>query len=240
MLFPLDECHSYLQNTYDITEGATAVTSGVTYAEGPWGNPTGASEFTIGSYIEIPYLDAVDTQGSLTIVVHMYPTSFEDSILVSYRVLDNNGVEEQGVQLQKYKNGILFHLFERGIYESTYHLAISGEEDLTLDAWNYVIATYDYDTGVIVIYINGNNVGTADVPTMAIKTNGIVRVGTVDGDSRQFEGRLACLRVYKRSWTADEVATSEECPIRKYRSRMVCSARNIGLQCFVTTITTKT
>ena len=71
-------------------------------------------------------------------------------------------------------------------------------DTLPAGVWARVVATYDYDTGLNSIYINGHlNKSQSIDKGYEISTNAEeVRMGTREGDARYFKGKITEMKVY--------------------------------------------
>ena len=84
---------------------------------------------------------------------------------------------------------------------------------LVRNVWNYVGFTYNYDTGMAAIYVNGSMLGAKKhVGKRHLATDGKIRIGPTAGENAYYSGRVAFLRIFDRALSAEEVALSEDCP----------------------------
>ena len=170
---------------------------GVTLAEGPNGNAAGSYQFTgqANSYIEFPNNGGLDTERSITMLCWLYPQS-TDGPIFNYKTSGSWGVHMWVV------SGKLFARFTKRNYQFTQALAIS--ESLALDQWQYVGASYDHNTGVASLWLDGQQVVQTNIGGgLTLGTQDDVRMGAKGGDGRYFKGRVTAMQIY-------DVALSEE------------------------------
>ena len=173
----------------------------MTLAPGPHNEPDGAYEFpgTSDSYIEFPNDGGLDTRHSITLMCWVQPGG-KDGPLFNYR---QSGV--WGVHIW-----INFGRFFNRITERTSHnfrVAISSFDVLTVGKWYHVAATYDHNTGVNSLYINGDPDNSHNIETgYEISTNDRrVRMGVKAGDGRYFKGKIAQMKVYDIALNTDQI-----------------------------------
>lgn len=218
-IFPLDECHSDSNNMYDISgNGLTGErpADGPTFTYGPSGNPTGSTQFAGSSsnYLEIARNDKTDTRNSITIMATIFPTKETDGPIIYYTKKDQEGNDMEGVSLRLRRAGLQFRLVRRDTVSAVGETAVA-ENVITLNAWNFIVATYDSKNGTAKLYVNSSLVKTFSLIKRELATNGRIRVGAVTGDDRYFFGKIACLQIFSSSLSQEQIAVSENCPIRK-------------------------
>jgi len=161
----------------------------VVITDGPYNEPGGAYMFygTVSSYIEFPNRGGLDTRFSITMMCWVQPGG-QDGPLFSYGK-DGGGIQiwiEMGrFSLINIRNDGKAHRVM-----STYTLPAG--------VWARVVATYDYDTGLNSIYINGHLNKSQNIDKgYEISTNAEeVRMGTREGDARYFKGKITEMKVY--------------------------------------------
>lgn len=209
--FPLDECHSDGTTFSDISANKLiGETVGVRYELGPKGNPSGAAMFSGGanSYANIPQSVGLDAKKSITISAHIYPMEFSNCPLVYY-----SDEDDVGVNLQLYNQGLAFRVVQRSANTGLGETITS--DGLVLNAWNYIAVTFDYESGVAKIYHNSTMVAEFTVGQREIATNGNIRIGAVSGISTYYKGKMACLKVFSKALTDQEVTDDASCEICK-------------------------
>ena len=170
---------------------------GVTQAAGPNGKAGGSYQFTgqANSYIEFPNNGGLDTERSITMLCWLYPQS-TDGPIFNYKTSGSWGVHMWVV------SGKLFARFTKRNYQFTQPLATS--KYLALNHWQYVGASYDYNTGVTSLWLDGKQVVKTNIGAgLTLGTQDDVRMGAKWGDGRYFKGRIAAMQAY-------DVALSEE------------------------------
>lgn len=78
-------------------------------------------------------------------------------------------------------------------------------EDVTLNAWNYITATYDGPNSTMRIYVNGQQSGGTATAPGTIGNVDALRFGDWADDNRDFVGRLNDIRMYTQLFTAEQV-----------------------------------
>ena len=161
----------------------------VVITEGPYNEPGGAYMFygTVSSYIEFPNRGRLDTRFSITMMCWVQPGG-QDGPLFSYGK-DGGGIQiwiEMGrFSLINIRNDGKAH-------------RVTSTDTLPAGVWARVVATYDYDTGLNSIFINGHlNKSQSIDKGYEISTNAEeVRMGTREGDARYFKGKITEMKVY--------------------------------------------
>ena len=85
-------------------------------------------------------------------------------------------------------------------------------------AWNYIGATYDYNTGVATLWLNSRPVARQSIGRFDLATNYPVRMGARIGDRRAFHGKIACLQVYSVALTAKQIRGARKRCFKKSKS----------------------
>ena len=128
----------------------------------------------------------------------------------------NYGASGEGVHLwQTDPFSISWRLIKRDYVQGLNEVVIA-ENALTPDTWNYVAATYDYQSGMAKIYVGGNLTAETDIGSRVLATQDQIWLGSVSGDNRVFVGRLSCLQIHNKALTPEEIADKEMCPFRKF------------------------
>ena len=178
----------------------------MTLAVGPNNNYGGSYQFhgNVTSYIEFPNNGGLDVQHSITILCWLYLESVEDGPIFSF------GTHEP-------VSGVYFWISQGNLYASyadrDYSQLPSLETDqpLALNKWHYVGTSYDHDTGIASIWLNGERVVQQSIgagKTLATQDN--VRMGAKDGDQRYLLGRIAAIQVFDAALTAREILEVKE------------------------------
>lgn len=195
-IFPLDK----ESKTKDITKNnPPGIPSNVRPAPGPDGRPDGSTLFfgSTNSYIEFPNNGQLDTRRSMTILAWVYHNGRSGPIF-NY---DRRGF---GVHLWMAGPRVLFVRFVRRSHRSTSSVATYSKKP-RYRAWNYIGATYNYNTGVATLWLNSRPVARQSIGRFDLATNYPVRMGARIGDRRAFRGKIACLQVYSVALTAKQI-----------------------------------
>lgn len=78
-------------------------------------------------------------------------------------------------------------------------------EDINLNAWNYITATYDGPNSTMRIYVNGQQSGGTQTAPGTIGNVDALRFGDWADDNRDFVGRLNDIRMYTQLFNAQQV-----------------------------------
>lgn len=185
----------------DLKQPSGVIHGSVTLASGPHNEPNGAYEFpgTSDSYIEFPNDGGLDTRQSITLMCWVQPGG-QDGPLFNYRESGPWGVHIW-INFGKFFNRIT------EFPNHAFRTAISSFEELTEGQWYHVAATYDHNTGVNFLYIDGNPDNSLNIGTgYEISTNDDkVRMGVKDGDGRYFKGKITQMKVYDFALNVDQI-----------------------------------
>ena len=179
------------------------ITVSVSLAPGPNFKAAGSYQFTgqANSYIEIPNNGGLDAKRSITMLCWLYPQN-TDGPIFNYKTRGSWGVHMWVV------SGKLFARFTKRNYQFTQHLATT--ESLALDQWQYVGASYDHNTGVASLWLDGQRVVQTNIGArLILATQDDVRMGAKIGDTRYFRGRIATMQIYDIALTKEQVKAVE-------------------------------
>ena len=171
---------------------------GVTLAAGPNGKTGGSYQFTgqANSYIEFPNNGGLDTQRSITMLCWLYPQS-TDGPIFNYKTSGSWGVHMWVV------SGKLFARFTKRNYQFTQ--ALTSSKSLALNEWQYVGASYDHNTGIASLWLDGQQVVQTIIGTgITLGTQDNVRMGAKEGDRRFFKGRISAMQIYDVALTEEQ------------------------------------
>lgn len=175
---------------------------GVTLADGPNDNDGGSYQFYghVNSYIEFPNNGGLVVQHSITILCWLYLESIEDGPIFSYGTYE----PVKGVHFWISSPGNLYADYEDCNYS---HLpSLETDQPLTLKEWHYVGTSYDHDTGVASIWLNGERVVQQIIGAcVTLATQDNVRMGAKDGDQRYLSGRIAAIQVFDTALTGKQI-----------------------------------
>lgn len=172
--------------------------SNVVYTPGPDGLPYGSYYFRgqPSSYVEIPNQGTLDVRSCVTILAWIYHQGHAGPI-VNYK---RNG---WGVHFWMVNSRTLFVRYTQRIGRRfTHALAYQGVKPHT---WQFVGTSYNRNTGVAKLYINGKMVARRKIGKISLATNYEIRVGARQGDRRYFRGRIACLQFYSAALTTNMI-----------------------------------
>lgn len=182
--------------------------SKVFLAPGPDGLPKGSYNFlgSPKSFIEIPNRGRLDVRNYITILAWIYNRGKAGPIVTSKR----NG------------RGVNFYITNRKTLSVRYTqqlgrrftkaLKYSGMKPRT---WQFVGTSYNKNTGVAKLYVNGRRVARRKIGRISLATNYEIRVGARQGDPRYFRGRLACLQFYNAALTTNMIRRRMKACFRK-------------------------
>ena len=175
------------------------IPSDIQLAPGPYGHPKGSYQFfgRYTSYVEIPNNGGLDTTYSITVLAWMK------------RENDNGPIFNYGTNLWAFHLWIVDgKLFGRAVtrYNGRLLNPVSSSQPVLM-SWLYVGLTYDYSSGVMKLWINGNAVDQTIAGSAKLTTNFDVRIGAKDdiNDPRYFQGRICCVQVYSKALSQQEI-----------------------------------
>ena len=192
-LYPLNGQHG----TSDI--GSKKNPSGKSYethlAPGPYGHPQGSYQFygSANSYIEIPNNGSLDTRYSMTVLAWVNHENDNGPII-------NYGTNVWGFHFWFNSGG----LFARPSTLENVVLAYASSPQLS-KTWHYVGTSYDFASGVVRLWVNGNEVAQTTSGSAEQSTQYDVRMGVRANKPSYFKGRICCLQVYNRSLNKQEI-----------------------------------
>ena len=181
--------------------GATkAVSSNITFAPGPFGNPNGSFFFSgdESSYVELTNTGEPYTRFSISVFawVHLHNSSGP-----IYR----HEPEYYGFSLQVIHStlGVSVRYLDRRTFR---RYLLHKTNVLEADAWNFIGTTYDFHTGVATIFVNNNTVMLKVIKAkMELATDSKVRIGAMRKINLYFRGRISCLQVYDQALSVDQI-----------------------------------
>ena len=165
-----------------------------------------AMNFASSGYLSSAPTTTLNLSGSnsFTLEAWIYPTSFNES---------SAGVISKGnaFSLKTESNGVLSFIIEQSW--SWERLATSANA-LSTETWQHVAATYDGDSRIMKLFINGNLVGTLErnqnfSPDF---TSGNLQIGRNisgnGGHSRQFNGNIDEVKIWNSVKSPNEIASN--------------------------------
>ena len=177
-----------------------ATFSRVASAPGPDGTQGGSIHLrgTANSFIEIPNQAGsdLDTRTSITLLIHVFPVGNRGPILSFHE--DGIGVQiwQEGLEDGK---GILTARF---VWRDFSQPPALTKAVLTMNAWNFIGASYDNDSGIARLWHNGNAVDAKFIGSkMELATQFSIRIGAIAsaGPGHCFQGRVRDLHIFCES-----------------------------------------
>ena len=177
-----------------------ATFSRVASAPGPDGTQGGSIHLrgTANSFIEIPNQAGsdLDTRTSITLLMHVFPVGNRGPILSFHE--DGIGVQiwQEGLEDGK---GILTARF---VWRDFSQPPALTKAVLTINAWNFIGASYDHDSGIARLWHNGNAVDAKFIGSkMELATHFSIRIGAIAsaGPGHCFQGRVRDLHIFCES-----------------------------------------
>ena len=192
--YPLNATYALKDSTGNQPDG---ITSNVQFAVGPDGNPQGSYQFfgVVSSYVELPNNGGLDIMHSMTLVMWVYSEG-TDGPLFNYRPSGNWATHFW------VNGGQFFTRFVKRNYEFLDALISSV---ITTKRWYYVGTSYDYNTGLARLWVDGVEVHQLNVGIYTLATVGNVRIGVKSDDNRYFKGRVSKVQVYNVALTLEQV-----------------------------------
>ena len=159
---------------------------------------------TPDSYIEIPNLPGshLDTRTSITLLMHVFPAGTRGAII---------SFQENGLGVQIWQEGmvdgkgILTARFARRDFSQ--HPEVS-KTVLIMNAWNFIGASYDHESGIARLWHEGNEVEKKYIgKKMELATQFSIRIGALADSGRGdcFLGMVADLHIFAESLGRDAV-----------------------------------
>jgi hypothetical protein len=197
--------------------GDTGIEQSFNFSNDRFGNINGAMSFSGSSYIQIPSDSAFNFNNNSFSVSAWVKTSqtnggiFDTQVSGSrgYRLAVENGTVEFGV----YAND----------FNASYRELNSGSL-VNNNKWNLITATYNYDTSLMSIYINGELDITSTQSQVAPSSQDLY-IGVKDVSSGFFTGNLDDLRIYNRALSESEIKSLYD----SYEPKISAGSLNKGL-----------
>jgi len=93
-------------------------------------------------------------------------------------------------------------------YEYTHALVSTS---LAINQWHYVGSSYDYNTGVARLWVDGQKVVELDLGAgIDLATQDDVRMGATLNDHRFFKGRITAMQIYDIALTPEQINEVKE------------------------------
>ena len=205
-LFPFKDGCCQEQDAIDGTLRATLVN--ITTAPGENGSAGGSIELQGNplSYVEIPAVERLDLRHSMTILVSVYPLTSKRGPIVNYKS-DGHGVQ-MWIMGETDGKGLLLARFLRRDLTFTTSLQRGV---LETGKWNYIGASYDFNSGLARLWHEGLVVQTENIGKIELATQFDVRLGAISTSFQNaFHGRVSCLQFYSTALSSEHVLAAEE------------------------------
>ena len=203
-LYPLNS--KFGTSDLSSNQNAAGIPFNVQLAPGPNGEADSSYQFSgnSSSYIEFPNAGGLDTRKSLTLLAWLFPENSDGPIF-------NYGTNYFGVHFWVAND----KLFARIVSRVGFFAAVLISNTWSLNKWHFVGTSYDYDSGIQKLWLDGKVYDRQNIGTFEIDTQAAVRMGAMIGDNRVLKGRISCMQVYNKALTENEV----------HAARGICSER---------------
>ena len=203
----------------DLTSSLSGTMSGVTY-DGV--NNCGVFTFGGGGKISFPTTN-FGTQFSISAWVQ--PTSDAYSIQT---LISNAGANTATTGFKAYWNSWNSYdhkmLVEHG-NGSTGGATLSSAAQVTINAWQHLVFTFDTNSRAITMYKNGSLVANdGTLLTSGINTNQSWWLGSIGGNSYYMNAKLGVVKIYSTVLTAGEVSSDYNSTSARYAATPTCPA----------------
>ena len=155
---------------------------------------------TANSYIEFPNNGGYDTVHSITMLVFVYPTGTAGPVFMFKR-------DDWGVHLwQNSPTQVLVMFTTRDLQLTTHVVA----DVFKPNDWNFLGATYDYQSGIAKLWLDGVVVASSNMSSIELSTQYEARMGARIGDPRYFAGMITCMQIYDQALSSSESQKARE------------------------------
>ena len=163
--------------------------AGVNLAPGRKGQIDGSYRFEgqTDSYIKFPINGGLEIKDSITILYWMYPQN-TDGPIFKYKTSNSWGVH------MRMKSGKLLAHFTQENYQHTPQLIT--DQPLALNRWHHVGASYDHETGVASLWLNGKQMKHTIAVGMPLNTQVEIILGAEGDKGPYFQGRITAMEIY--------------------------------------------
>lgn len=204
-MFPFDaSCQSleyFSQNEFAI------VSKDVIPGPGPKGHPQGSLQLkgTSDSYIMIPNLDGgiVDAETSITMLAFIYPMR-KSKLVISYDS-DNLGVQFVCEFDESEKGELSACFIQRDLASAENPITAHV---LTYNEWNFVGASYDFETGFASLWHDGIEVKNAYIGKgIFLATQFPIQISVKENScsENEFSARISHLHIYDEAITLENI-----------------------------------
>ena len=153
---------------------------------------------TPDSFIEIPNSPGsyLDTKTSITLLIHVFPFGNRGPII---------SFQEHGLGVQIWHDGVFDGkgvLTARFAWRDFSQPPDVSKAVLNLNAWNFIGASYDHESGMARLWHDGNEAQAMFIgKNMELATQSSIRIGALADDTpaRCFRGKVADFRIFSES-----------------------------------------
>ncbi|XP_013404145.1 uncharacterized protein LOC106169280 [Lingula anatina] len=204
----------YGANDVSGNENHGIVGSDVTYAPGPKNEPNGAFVFcnTADCNVTIPQNLALDVRRSMTWSVDMYPEDSSTNMLfLSWKMVGGNTAHGPHFYVQQdNKFGALLHKRIDSAGSTQGSSATSPSVLFERHKWVSLAFTYDQDTGIGTLWMDGEVKFSADFGQWDLGTQYDLLIGTGTSATHRFIGRMSCLQLYDVALSRSQIITGRQ------------------------------
>lgn len=195
-VFPLNKHCGGLER---VSRAKLATLSLITWADENDGIHDGSLQLqgTPNSFVEIPNHPGsdLDTRTSITLLMDVFPTGNRGAIL---------SFHERGVGLQISQEGMVDGkgvLIARFVWRDLTQPPALAKAVLKMNAWNFIGASYDHDSGIARLWHDGNEVDAKYIGRkMELATHFSIRIGSLAAAAQRcFQGRVTDLHIFADS-----------------------------------------
>lgn len=171
---------------------------GVNLAAGRKGRAEGSYRFQsqAGSYIEFPNNGGLDTLHSITMLCWIYPQSTDGPI---FNCKTRNPF---GIHMRMVSGKLSAHFIDRN-YQRTSQLIT--DQPLPLNQWHHVGSSFNHETGMASLWLNGKQVQQNVRVGMPLATEDNVRIGAIGDKGPYFQGRITAMEIYDVALTEKQI-----------------------------------
>ena len=194
--YPLNECY---EATEEENRQPKGILGDVAITSGPYNEPGGAYMFygTVSSFIKFPNIGGLDTPFSITLMCWVQHE-------IDFGPLFSYGKDEHGFQIWLLLDIVMLSILHSNPEED---LDLTAEAIVPKGLWVHFAATYDHNTALWSLFINGHL--SATVNGFHDSTNaGEVRIGATNDGDDYFEGKIAEIKVYDVALKQAQIQTS--------------------------------
>ncbi|XP_068745884.1 NFX1-type zinc finger-containing protein 1-like isoform X4 [Montipora capricornis] len=202
-MFPLNAACQHLEY---FSQEEMAIVSDVYPGPGPEGHPQGSLQLKdiSDSFIVIPNLSGglVDAEKSITLLAFIYPLR-ESRMMISYHP-DGLGVQ-LACEFDDEIGKLTASFIQRDLMPA--EMPITAKV-LEYNEWNFVGASYDFETGMAILWHNGSVVKSANIGKgLFLATQFDIKISVTDSSSSEnkFSVRVSHLHIYGEALTSENI-----------------------------------